>query len=165
MDLILRKIFAASLWIATAWTAFAQSAPNEYEVKAACLYNFLKYVEWPAPAFAAADNPWIIGVLGEDPFGTVRRAAQLEDITPCQLLFLGRSEKGRVKKVLANLQGASTLTVSEFETFAEQWGIINFVMSGEKIRFEINLSAAQRAGLKMSPKLLDVARIVSPATR
>ena len=184
MYLRLRTIFVASFWMATAWSPLilAKNAPNEYEVKAACLYNFLKYVEWPAQAFAAADNPWTIGVLGEDPFGkwlekavgdkivngkkiVIRRAAQLEDVTPCQLLFLSQSEKGRVKKVLAKLQGTSILTVSECDTFAEQGGIINFLMSGEKIRFEINLNAAQRAGLKMSPKLLNVARIVSPVTR
>lgn len=181
MDLSFKKALGLVLCLAVFGhsSILAQKPPTEYEVKAAFLFNFLKYVEWPAKAFPEANKPWAIGVLGDDPFGgalenavaaktinerkiTVRRAAQLEDLKECHLLFICQSEKSRAKRILTGLPGTATLTVSEFESFAEQGGMINFTMAANKVRFEINLKAAQQAGLKINFKLLNLAKIVSP---
>jgi hypothetical protein len=181
MVMIVKKALILTL----CWTAFgipstlAQKPPNEYEVKSACLYNFLKYVEWPAQALPDPKGPFLLGVLGDDPFGKlldntvadksiderkimVRRSNRLEDLKTCHLLFVSQSEKSRVKRILADLKDAGVLTVGEFDTFAHDGGMINFTRAGEKVRFEINLNAAQRSGLKISPKLLNVAKIISP---
>jgi hypothetical protein len=155
-----------------------QPLPTEYEVKAAFLYNFIKYVEWPEKVFPSRETPLTIGILGEDPFGdlldkaiegkksngrkiVVRRHDQLQNLKDCHLIFISRSERGRLNALLGELRGATILTVSETERFAERGGIINFKMQGEKVRFEINIKAAESAGLKISSKLLSVATVIS----
>jgi hypothetical protein len=172
--------------IAMAGIGAASAAPNaasEYEVKAAFLYNFIKFVEWPPKAFPDRDSAIIIGVLGTDPFYdpvaginlleqtvngkiinnrkiVVERSDRLANLTHCQLLFIPRSERSRIKDILASLRGMNILTVSETEYFCQFGGCINFVMQSEKVRFEINVGAAEKAELKISSKLLNVAKIV-----
>ena len=151
-----------------------ESAPTEYQLKAAFLLNFAKFVEWPPAAFAEATSPIVLGVLGNNPFGDVlERTVQDKAInsrsvlvkpfrssvesTNCQILFISTSEKARLPEILASLRGASVLTVGEMDGFTEAGGIINFVRQGNKIRFQINESAAKKAGLKISSKLLSLA--------
>jgi hypothetical protein len=156
--------------------AQAQSAP-EYQVKAAFLFNFAKFVEWPADAFASSDAPLQICVLGQDPFGhdfeqTIEEKTvnghRLEIIHPsglpqaraCQIIFVAASEGPRLREILRDLRGAGVLTVGDAAGFARMGGIINFVLDDSRVRFEINLQAAERAHLKLSARLLTVAKLI-----
>lgn len=148
---------------------------TDYEVKAAFLYNFAKFVEWPEPASPGA--PLVVTVLGDDPFGPVldrtlagrtaqertlvaRRISRAEDAEPSQILFVGASEEPRLPQILSVLEGRSVLTVSEMDGFAERGGMIGFRTEGSRVRFDINLQQATRARLRISAELLQMARIV-----
>lgn len=150
---------------------------KEYQIKAACLFNFARFVEWPPTAFTNADAPLCIGILGDDPFGQsldktlkdetvhnhrllVVRSKHVEDLKTCQLVFISRSEKGHVTEILDVLK-TGTLTVSETEDFARRGGDINFFLEGNKVRFEINPAVAQSQGLKISSQLLSLGKIVA----
>lgn len=154
----------------------AQSA-TEYQVKAAFLFNFAKFVEWPADAFLGADAPLQICLLGHDPFGREFEEVigdksvnghRIEVIHPsgvpqargCQIIFVASSEKRLVTEILRGLRGASVLTVGDTAGFAGMGGIINFVMDDGRVRFEINVKAAERAHLKISARLLTVAKLI-----
>jgi hypothetical protein len=151
-----------------------ESPPTEYQLKAAFLLNFAKFIEWPPAAFADATKPIVLGILGENPFGDVlKRTIQDKTVnnrplevrefpaaaepTNCHILFIVTSEKARLPEILANLRGASVLTVGEMDHFTESGGMINFVRQGNKIRFQINEVAAKKVGLKISSKLLSLA--------
>lgn len=151
----------------------------EYQVKAAFLFNFAKFVEWPADAFAKPQDPVAICILGKDPFGTsldsvvrgetvsgrplvVRRMRQALEARGCQVVFLPRSERGRQDEVLSAVEGASILTVGEDDGFLTDGGIIRFVLEENRVRFEINLAAAEANGVKLSSRLLRLARSVYP---
>jgi hypothetical protein len=151
--------------------------PREYQIKAVFLFNFAKFVEWPATAFPDAEAPLRLCVLGEDPFGaaleeTVRgesiadrtlaieRSRQVDDLKDCQLLFISRSERDRVATILSQLGPGAVLTVSEVEDFTRRGGIINFYLDGNRVRFEINQASARRMGLKIDAQLLSLAKIV-----
>jgi len=159
-----------------AWGA-QEKAPSEYEVKAAYLFNFAKFTEWPAAAFPHENASIVLGVLGKDPFGgfldrtfagqklgsrcfEIRRGARLEEIGPCHILFICDSESDRLEGILEGLRTLNVLTVSDIEKFAASGGTLGFVMDEKKVRFEANPEAAQRAGLKLSSKLLKLARVV-----
>lgn len=150
------------------------SPPSEYRLKAAFLFNFAKFVEWRPEAFADAKSPFIIGVLGDNPFGseleqtvagkkindhpiTILPFRAAADATNCHILFISTSEKQRLPQIFESLRGASVLTVSETAHFTEAGGMINFVPEGNKIRFQINDDAAKAARLKISSKLLSLA--------
>ena len=149
------------------------SQPTEYQIKAAFIFNFAKFVEWPAAAFPKASSPIIVGVLGENPFHdtlektiknktvdehpvVVREFRAATDATNCHILFISSSEKARLPQILKQLNGRSVLTVAEMPGFTEAGGMINFVPEGTKIRFQINNDAANGAGLKVSAKLLNL---------
>lgn len=153
---------------------------SEYGLKAVFLFNFTQFVEWPSSAFASADAPLCIGVLGEDPFGatldaavrgessrgrplTVLRARDVDAVSGCQVVFISASEKTRVEAILARLAAGPTLTVGESDGFARQGGVIGFYRDGSKLRFEISASTARRKELKISAQLLSLGRIVEPA--
>jgi len=157
-------------------SASAQEA-SEYQVKAAFLYNFAKFVEWPANVGAGSDVPLVIGVLGKDPFGReidravegktvngrrlmIKRFSSLEAYEYCHILFVSSSERNNLPQIIAAVRNSSVLTVSETDRFAHIGGIINFVTIENRIRFEINQAAAERAGLKISSKLLSLGRVV-----
>jgi hypothetical protein len=187
--LSLRKtaVFALALLgvvleFATPGRAEAAPADLEYEVKAAFLYNFAKFVEWPPDALPDPATPVAICVLGEDPFGqgldelvqgetlsshrlVVRRLRDPLQIRDCQVLFVSRSEKGRLPALMAGLRGSGVLTVGEADDFLEQGGVIRFVLEQHRVRFDINLDAAERGRLKLSSKLLRLARSVNPQRR
>jgi YfiR/HmsC-like len=152
----------------------AQIAPTEYQIKAAFLFNFAKFVDWPATPDAPADSPIVIGVLGENVFHDDLQAAingkkvnnhalqfrQYDSIlqaTNCQILFISPSEKNHFARIVSQLNKASVLTVSESDHFIEAGGMINFVILEKKVRFEINNEAAKKAGLTISSKLLSLA--------
>jgi hypothetical protein len=170
-------VTASALLCAIPPGAAQGAAPGEYEVKAAFLYNFARYVEWPSGGDASSEDPFVIVILGEDPFGTaidetlrgktlgeravvIRRAAQADDIGGCDILFIGDSEHRDLPRILDLFEGTPTLTVADMEEFAERGGVIRFRMEGARIRLDINRTAAQRAGLRVSSELLKLARIV-----
>jgi hypothetical protein len=155
--------------------ALAQE-PNEAQVKAAFLFNFVKFVEWPAEAFNNSDAPIIVGVLGDDPSCSaidqtingktangrrlaIRRFLNANSLTYCHLLFIGYSQKNNLEKILA-AAGPGVLTIGETDRFTRVGGIINFAIVNSKVRFEINQAAAEKAGLKISAKLLSLARVI-----
>jgi hypothetical protein len=160
----------------------ASDTPSlEYKVKAAYLFNFCKFVEWPGKKLPGADTAIIIGVVGEDPFGdileetvkgkaingrklVVKRFAPGEDIQSCDLLFISRSLKDSLDSILHRVGSQSVLTVSEVEKFAQRGGIINFIIVNDSVKCELNLDAAERAGLKISSKLASVARVIKSET-
>jgi hypothetical protein len=158
----------------------AQEAPTEYQVKAAYLFNFLKFVEWPGDPIANTNGHWVIGIVGDDPFGDdltqivsgktvqghellVRRFQSGEDLRACHVLFISASEKKHLSPMLAALSGSSVLTVGDMDHFIESGGMIQFVMEEKRVRFAIDVGAAGRARLKVSSKLLSLARTVTGA--
>ncbi len=162
-------------WLLMASGGSAQdSQPSEYQLKAAFLFNFAKFVEWPPAAFAEPTAPLIIGILGENPFGdvleetvrgkslnnhplAVRTFRSVAESTNCHVLFISSSEKKRLPEILKGIEGSAVLTVSEIDRFTETGGMINFVSEGNKIRLKINDGAAKTAGLKIGSKLLGLA--------
>lgn len=151
-----------------------EAAPSAYRLKAAFLFNFAKFVEWPTEAFADARSPMVIGILGENPFGNdleetirdktindrpvvVKVFEQPSAVTNCHVLFIAASEKKPLPEIVETLRNATVLTVGETERFIESGGMINFVPEGNKIRFQINDEAARKAKLKISSKLLSLA--------
>jgi len=172
-----RKMFLLGLVLCSVAVAAAAQSASEYQVKAAFLFNFAKFVEWPTEAFPTADAPLQICVLGQDPFGRdfeqviedkAVNGHRLEVAHPdgvpqaraCQILFIGSSEKQRVRDILQGLTGVSVLTVGDTPGFAKMGGVINFVLDENRVRFEINLKAAERAHLKLSARLLTVAKLI-----
>ncbi|HEV2827917.1 MAG TPA: YfiR family protein [Pyrinomonadaceae bacterium] len=149
-----------------------QSVPAaEYQVKAVFLFNFARFVDWPASAFPQSQTPLVIGVLGQDPFGsylddtvrgekvnnrplTVRRYRRLEEIQTCHVLFISRSEAERMDQILASLKYRKILTVADAEGLAGPRVMIQFVTQQNKIRLRINAEAARAANLTISSKLL-----------
>ena len=150
---------------------------GEYQIKAAFLFNFGQFVTWAPDAFPTAAAPFVICVLGDDPFGTtldeivegatlqgrptrVERYREVEDVGDCQILFVSNSELPRLDRILAALGGRSILTVGEAETFAAHSGIIRFLIVDSRLRLEINAAAAENAGLRISSRLLSLADVV-----
>jgi len=169
---ILLFIFAFGLPISVVRTQ-TSAAMDEYEVKAAFLYNFAKFVEWPAGAPQNSSDPFIVGVLGADPFCgvldrvigsktvmgrniVVRRFKGYQDLTYCHLLFVSNSEKADLSRVLQGIRDVSTLTVGEMEGFVDCGGMIQFIVINKRIRFSINAAATDGAGLTLSSKLLNL---------
>jgi uncharacterized protein DUF4154 len=153
------------------------AAPTEYQVKAAFLYSFAKFVQWPDDAFSKPEEPFVVGVLGDDPFGSVlddtlagktvlnrpvviKRFGKVEDVR-AQILFVGSSERRDLPRVLKSLRGRAILSAGETEDFAENGGIVGFKTKDRRVRFEINLSRAEEARLRISSQLLKLATIVS----
>ncbi|MDQ6815449.1 MAG: YfiR family protein, partial [Bacteroidota bacterium] len=148
-----------------------------YNIKARFIYNFTQFVEWPAATFSSAEAPFIIGILGEDPFGSalddlvsgekvkdhpiiIQRYQNVKDIKSCHILFINNKEGGKLKEIFASLPNRNILTVSDIPDFAAIGGIIYFVTKKNKIKLQINLPASKVADLTISSKLLQVAEIV-----
>lgn len=156
----------------------AQSTPaNEYEVKAAFLFHFAQFVEWPEGTFQNANSPLVYCTIGEDPFQgaleasfrgkaigphslQVRHLKDSSEAQGCHVVFLGKVAKRLVPEELASLKGNPILTVGETQQFAQNSGMIGFCMEENKIRFDINLEAAERANLRVSSRLLTLAKTV-----
>ncbi len=162
---------------ATLGSARAQApAADEYPVKAAFLFNFAKFIEWPADAFKRSDDPFAICVLGQNPFGSaladivrnktvanrgfvVREVSNAQQATKCHIVFVTASERKRFHSLLEELKGHSILTVGEAEDFTADGGVINFKLKDARVRIEIDTEAAERARLRISSKLLSLAEI------
>ena len=173
------RFWSLLLVVATLSTPGAahSGAPTEYQVKAAFLYNFAKFVEWPPQVFSGAAEPLTIGVLGRDPFGddleqvfrsntiagrrvVIRRATSIEELRNCQMVFISSSEKRRLLQIFKSLGHTGVLTIGDADDFSRRGGIIGFTLEDSRVHFEINVDAAARAGLKLSSRLLSVATVV-----
>ena len=158
--------------------ALAQAAraegPSEYEVKAAFLFNFSKFVDWPQTAFEEVGDPIVICVLGVNPFGNLlaqsvqgkkvngrevvaRELTSLSGVGRCHLLFIASSEQEKLEEILGRTANRPILTVSDVESVVDRGAIIGLTMEEKRVRFEVNLVAARKAGLKLSSQLLKVA--------
>jgi hypothetical protein len=154
-----------------------QSKPSEYQVKAAYLYNFGRFVKWPPGLAAGKGDSFPVCVLGRDPFGpildstlagealegkpvAVRRIARPQDAPDCRILFVSSTEENHLKEILAAVDQAGVLTVSDIPGFSRRGGMIQFVVEGDRVRFEINLATAESARLVLSSELLKVAAAV-----
>lgn len=171
-------VFAVVLVGASVTNALHAQAVGEYELKAAFVYNFARFVEWPAQAFKEPGEPIKVCILGENPFGhaldnalqgklaggrpfVVEQISGLPRAIGCHILFVSASERKRVRTILAAVpSGCGVLTVGDLDGFAAQGGIVNFTLEAGKIRIEINVAAAGQQGLRVSSKLLSLAKIV-----
>jgi len=150
---------------------------TDYQVKAAYLYNFGRFVEWPSEAAATKANAFTVCILGQDPFGAhldtilagetiggrhvvAKRISSPQESVRCQILFVGSTEGNRLGNIIDILDKEAVLTVSDMAEFSQRGGMIQFVPEGNRVRFEVNLAATQRAHLTLSSELLKVATSV-----
>ena len=180
-------LFAIVLWVPTRGVLVVEDvhalnkAASEYQIKAAILYNLVRFIDWPDEAFADSRAPVVISIVGKDPFGSeievirgqtvqgrkvvIHRARTLGDLRRCHVLFVSESEKGRLVKVLRAAENWNTLTVADWQGSAEQGACVDFYEEDHKIRFSINIEASSKARLKVSSKLLRLAQIVESSER
>jgi hypothetical protein len=159
----------------------AQENADEYQVKSAYLYNFGRFIGWPAASFPTPSAPLVIGVIGDHPFHgglddvlrgksanghpvQVRRLRWNDPLSGCHILFISSSESEHLPYILKSLPGEGVLTVSDIDGFSLSGGMIEFRMVGSRVRFDINWAATQTARLDVSAKLLNVARAVHADT-
>jgi YfiR/HmsC-like len=155
----------------------AQTIAEEYRVKAAFIFHFAQLVNWPPEAQTATDHSLVLCTLGEDPFqGTleltvagkvignrvmrIRHLGEPQDLQSCQILFLGKAQSKRIPALVTNLHNAPVLTVGETAGFLDAGGMIDFLLEDNKLRFEVNLNAAESADLKIGSRLLVLAQRV-----
>jgi uncharacterized protein DUF4154 len=185
-SVVSRRILRASFFALIAVGLFLSASPNafpqneegaEYSVKLGFLYNFTKFVEWPPDSFRDPGAPLVICIIGHDPFRQdlkaelrtrkvgnhpvdVRTQTPNDKLSACHIVFVPVTEKNQSDRILRGLQGSRTLTVGETEGFAALGGVINLTVEDNKVHFEINRPAAERAGLKISSRLLSIAKLV-----
>jgi hypothetical protein len=162
--------------------ARGQTVSHEYPLKAVFLLNFAQFTDWPTNAFDAPDSPLVIGILGDDPFGTlldnavrdetvngrkfvVKRYQRIEDIKICHILFISESETRRLDKIVSDLKGEPILTVSDIDNSAYRGVCVRFLTENNKIHLRINLDSLKDANLVMSSKLLRVSETISVPTK
>ncbi len=154
---------------------------KEYEVKAAFIYNFLKYVEWPEKKIGEKSNPLVFGVCGNDAFSTVKKVLENKKINDhsikvipinddhlkdqkyldsCHIILFSTREGRDPKAIISKIENSAILTIGEQEDFLDKGGIFNFVLENKKIRFEVNLEAAGKANIKIRSKVLRLAKRV-----
>jgi hypothetical protein len=172
LALILAVIFSPALSVHA-----QQAKPSEYKVKAAYLYNFGRFVNWPEKVTPEQDGVFAVCVFGPDPFGPVldstlagvsldgkpvvtKRITKPQDATACRILFINSTEESHLREILAAVDQAGVLTVSDMPDFSRRGGMIQFILEGERIRFEVNLANAANSGLTLSSELLKVAASV-----
>jgi hypothetical protein len=178
------RIRRASFFIVACWfllnplnSLSVNEESLEYPLKLAFLYNFTKFVEWPSDSFRVPGASLAICVIGNDPFSPdleaelrtrrvgshpveIKTLKSSDELSVCHMVFVPVTEKSQAARIVSGLKGSSTLTVGEIEGFAVQGGIINLTIEENKLHFEVNPLAAERAGLKISSKLLNMATIV-----
>jgi hypothetical protein len=177
---LLALIAAAAACVAAPWAAADDAPPSrEYQLKAAFIYNFAKFVEWPDGTFAAAGDPLVIGIIGDDPFNgaldqaikgktvgghplVIRQitAGKEKSLKACQVVFVPASQDQNLDTILAAVKGAGILTVGESEKYVRAGGVIRLYLEDNKVRFEISQRAARAARLIVSAKLLKLAKLV-----
>lgn len=188
MKLVLRFLWVLTLMLASCPLALpslrAADLPNEYELKAVMLFNLARFVQWPANAFADAQSPVVIGILGRNPFGdkleqavqgekvngrpiVIEYCGSIADLKPCHIVFICANEKPRLLQILAKLRGQPTLSVSEIEGFSRlPGGMVRFYTNDQKkIRLRLNLESARAEGLTISSKLIQVAELERTSSR
>jgi YfiR/HmsC-like len=150
------------------------------QVQAGFLINLVKFVEWPDAAFPSVHEPLTFGIIGSDSLANVLSRAAYgqsikgrtvvvrkydygDDLSRCQVLFVSASEQARVHQILASVLGASVLTVSDAQRFAEAGGVVQITVEEDRVRFSVNREAAARAGLQISAKLLTLSHVISTA--
>ena len=170
--LLLGVLLLAWLGVMSGASIHAQTL-NEYQVKAAFILNFAKFVDWPGDSFSDGGS-LVVGIVGEDPFRgaldqlsgntingrrlVIRRLKATDNLRVCQILFVGSSERNRLGKIIESLKGASVLTIGELPQFTQVGGVIKFIIQDNKVRFEINTGAAGQARLRISSKLLALSK-------
>ena len=184
IHLTIRVLLLGTLLSGRVFGADSTTVDREYQVKAAFLYNFLKTVEWPHSAQPQTDQPWVIGILGENAFGDAftpvlhkqvkahhlsirplghfntenqNQVEMIRQMKHCHILFISASERRKLATILPLLTNNACLTVSETSGYLEAGGMINFIPGAEKGDFEINLDACQKEDLVLSSKLLQIA--------
>lgn len=150
---------------------------HEYALKSVFLFQFARFVTWPARSFRDESTPITIGILGEDPFGAsldevvageavgtrkleVRRYGLIDQVGPCHILFISASEAERLPSILGRLRGHNVLTVGDTKDFAARGGIVGFAVDRNRLKLRVNLAAADSAQLTISSKLLRQAEVV-----
>ena len=163
-------------------TVYAGQSPTEYQVKAAYLFNFLKFVEWPGDPAADPNGKWLIGFVGDSLVGDelthlvegknvlgrdlqVKKYQAADNLRGCNILFIGESEKKRLPSILAALRGYSVLTVADIDNFIGSGGMVQFVVKDARVRVVIDVGATRRARLRVSSKLMALARAVTATER
>ncbi|HVM31918.1 MAG TPA: YfiR family protein [bacterium] len=153
--------------------------PLEYQVKAAFLFNFAQFVHWPASDFTRPQEPFRIGILGQDPFDgfldetikgeaieghplVVERYTDATQAKDCQVLFVSRSEASRMAAILSELRGRNVLTVGDCDGFLKAGGVVRFVLEKNRVRFRVSLEAAKAGNLSISSRVLRLAEIARP---
>jgi hypothetical protein len=176
-QVLLHSALAAITAAAFSWPSAAAESRLEYEVKAAFLYNFAKFVEWPVGAFPDADSALELCIYGDDPFGPVidhivrgrtvqgrpiivQRGVETTGLSVCHLLFVGPIASEEMARIVQLTGGTAVLTVGESDWFIDSGGMIRLFLEGGKVRFEVNAGAAEQAQLKVSSQLLKLARAV-----
>jgi hypothetical protein len=174
---LLMAVAAACAFLAIPVLHAQDPRPTDYQVKATYLYNFGRFIEWPGNVAAAQGGSFTVCVLGQDPFGpsldatlagetiggktvVAKRISSAEESGDCQIVFLSRMDDSRLNQIIAGLDKKAVLTVSDMSQFVKRGGMIQFVLEGKKVRFEVNLTATQHAGLTLSSELLKVATAV-----
>jgi hypothetical protein len=157
--------------------ARSQTPSTEVKLKAACLFNFARYTEWPASALPKTNSPIVIVVLGEDPFGDVLdktvegrfienhpviifRTHSAEEATCGNIVFVSSSENGRLDSIFPALNGRPLLTVGNAPSFLKAGGMVHFLIEQDSVRFNIDRDAAERVGLRIRSRMLDSAKRV-----
>ena len=176
-----------AVWLAVGAVAIPTAAQDssgpglEYQIKATFIYNFAKFVEWPVDR-PNADGPILVGIYGKDPFGATldqalrgktvngrvleaHRLTGLQQVKQYHILFISSAEKKHLGQILSAVGDGSVVTVGETENFAQQGGMVNFVRKDNSVGLEINVSAAGRARIRISSKLLKLARVVQDKGR
>jgi hypothetical protein len=166
-----------ALILGSVWIAPLRAEVEEYQLKAAVVYNFAKFVEWPPQSFASASDPIAVCIIGENPFGgwlgetlggravggrsfVIRHVSEPHEVTRCQILFVSSSEKKRFHAILAEIRADGVLTVGDTPGFAALGGVVNLRLDGETVRMEVNIESAKQKKLQISAKLLSLALIV-----
>jgi hypothetical protein len=173
----LKKYLLATLLFTLFSIQLQAQSSGEFNIKATFLYNFTQFIDWPAEAFSAADAPFVIAILGIDPFRNsideavagekvnghpvvVQRFETTADIKSCNILFISTSEAGKLGEIMAALPNKHILTVSDLPDIISSGGIIRFTRQKNKIKLQINLTASKAADLTISSKLLQLAQII-----
>lgn len=156
----------------------AQETPSENKVKAVFLYNFTRFIDWPKEAFSS-NATFKIGILGKDPFGNfleetmrgenvsgnlivIERFNNLKDVKNCHILFINLKDEERIKEAIAATKDKNILTISENKDFVKWGGMIRIYSEDNRIRMQINDTAARKSDIKISAKLLNIAEVYYP---
>jgi len=163
-------------------TRYAAQSATEYQVKAAYLFNFLKFVEWPQDSPPDPQAKWVIGIVGDSPVGTelsklaegrnvlgrdlqIKKLQAADNLRSCNILFISETERKHVPAILTALRGSSVMTVADMDKFIESGGMVELGMDDARVRVTIDVGATDRAHLKISSKLLALARAVTATVK